>query len=236
VALQFASESDNCRILSLIADKVMSRAHDLTAMHCKLNPCHINELGDCFAIMGILGSVAAQRGGSSAATADQVMNFLTDLSCTGTALCTFTHNLATTVDLAALEQSSPCDFGSNLSLQTASALGSMFSTESGSRLWKQRLTHVATKRIRHSWENATELSNGMIAAVCHVLCGGNLRSIPSNDLEGSSLSKLKASKRRLRRLKKMNQPRQLNQLMLLPGSKKKLWKKIMMKTSHLSAS
>ena len=184
VVLQFSSESENCRILSLIADKVMTRVHDLIANQSTLNSSHINELGDCLAIMGILGSVAAQRGGSSAATADQVMNFLTDLACTGTAMCTFTHYMETTIDLAAFEASSSSDLRSDLSLQAASALGLMFSTESGNRIWKQRLTHVATKRIQHSWKNTTELSNGMIAAVCHVVCGGNLRSIPASDLGG----------------------------------------------------
>lgn len=126
VALHFVSESDTCQILSLIADKVMLRVHDLTTMQSKLNSCHISRLGDCFAIMGILGSVAAQRCGSSAATADQVMNFLTDLACTGTAKCTFTHNVKTTVDLAAFELPSSSDLRPDLSLLSASALGSMF--------------------------------------------------------------------------------------------------------------
>jgi hypothetical protein len=134
-----------------------------------------------------LGSAAALRGGSSATTAVQVIHTLVDLSCTGASDEAFGDVANTSkIDLSFLAVSPT--IASSISMQAAHAIGSILAPQGGCRLWKQGLTHIASKRIRQSRGSAKKLSNGAIVAICHVVCGANLRSVPATYLEWLSLS------------------------------------------------
>ena len=142
----------------------------------------LESLADCFAMICLLGGAAAQRGSQSAKTADQAVTFLVDLACTGASAETFGDRAdKKKVDLSFLPIAP--NVAASLSIHAASALGTMLSSESGSRLWKQRVTHIAAKQVLRNYENSTEASDGLIAAVCHLICGGSLLGIPAADLE-----------------------------------------------------
>jgi hypothetical protein len=143
------------------------------------------DFADCLNIITILGSAAACRGGTSSKTADQIMLFLVDLSCTKKARC---ENY--TVDLTIFD-SNDFNFSEELSIKAASAVGTILETEHGSTLWKQRLTHISVRHIvecisdiNTSDDKVTkEVSLGTLAAMCHLVCFSNLQHILVNRLK-----------------------------------------------------
>jgi hypothetical protein len=138
---------------------------------------------DCIAMTGLLGSASAQQGGRSAKTADRVIHFLVDLACAGVATNTFPSDNESEVNLHAFEAAGFPGVAISLSVQAASAVGTVLSSESGSKLWTQRLTHLASKRIQQHLNETIDVSVGILATVSHVICCSSIRTIPLAQLE-----------------------------------------------------
>ena len=182
VALTCSPISGACSIRALIAEKVMTQIFEHVAALKEHDLQLLESLTDCFSMIGLLAGAAAQRGGCSAKTADQAVRFLVDLACTGASVESFGGRAnENKLDLNFLPIAPSA--ASLVSIHAASSIGTMLSSESGRRLWKQRVTHIAANQIQLNQENSSEPSDGMIATVCQLVCGGNILGMPTADLE-----------------------------------------------------
>jgi len=132
-------------------------------------------LVDCMSLLGVIGSAAAHKGDVSARTADKIMLFLVDLACTGASLDTLQSGQEQQIDLQSMYDGG--DLERYVSVRIASALGTMLSWSMGSALWKQRLAHIASKRIQQCLSDKSDVSVGVLACVGHLLCCSDVRTL-----------------------------------------------------------
>lgn len=153
-----------------------------TLKSTKVAPLQFQFVKDRLSLIALLGSAAAQRGGPSSKTSDQIILFLIDLACTTTATMTFQDVSHEPIDFNSRE----LDGSSRLSIHAASACGSILSTGLDQILCHQRLVHIAFKRInecayaaRLQDEKASlkMISIGFITAMCHIICSGSLENV-----------------------------------------------------------
>jgi hypothetical protein len=171
-----------CPAQSILKNKLIP---SFKAIFETMNDTSVCDFADCLNIMTILGSGAACRGGTSSKTADQIMLFLVDLSCTKKSIC---KNYD--VDLTFFD-SNNSNFSEELSIKAASAVGTILEADNGCTLWKQRLTHISVRHIvecindiETSDENiAKEVPLGALAVMCHVVCFCDLQHILVNRLK-----------------------------------------------------
>jgi hypothetical protein len=190
VVARYLPKGEGCMVREIMTETVMIKLRRVVQSLQKCDP-HNDEkkmvleskLEDCFGVIGLLGSAAAQRGGQSAATADQLIQFLVELACIRVSMDPFSRGDDSQLDLTVFDGAASSGLASSISVQAASAVGAILSSESGSRLWKQRITHIASKRIQKILDEKTELSTGILATVAHVLCCSDLRSVSSVQLE-----------------------------------------------------
>lgn len=141
----------------------------------------IRMFSECMSLLALLGSAAACRGGPSARTSDCIVTFLVDLACTEKASLVFGDELQTEINLSVFDCVGVYE-ATRLSVRSASLIGSILSTQSGNFIWKQRLTHIATKKIV-SLAESDDFSIGLLATVCQIACTSNLEGLPDETIQ-----------------------------------------------------
>ena len=137
--------------------------------------------------MALLCSAAAIRGGSSSTSSDKIFLFLVDLACKKKSIDAFSEVGNDIVDLKAFDASPDQKESSRIAIIAASLIGSILTTEChGSGLWRQRLVHIAMKRILEpDIQSAGAIQTGMrnsvgaVATLCHVLCSADIPTVLS---------------------------------------------------------
>jgi hypothetical protein len=151
------------------------------------------DFADVLTIIAALGSAAARRGGRSGSTSDKITLLLVDLACNKKPSDPFSDGEGMQIDTTVFDSPGMSN-STRLSVRSADAFGSVLSC-GDSCLWKQRLTHIAVKRIldhiKETMATPTMVHLGCIAAVCQVVCAGNIKNIGKTNL--SMISEVVAS-------------------------------------------
>jgi Dos2-interacting transcription regulator of RNA-Pol-II len=147
----------------------------------------IIKLKEALSFMGLLGSAAACRGGSSAKTADKIVSILIDLA-SGRATneeFSIQSDTPAKIDLTVFDQYRKGS-STNLEVGAASAFGSILSCGGADSLWKQRIGFIGGNRLHANMANGpAKPSIGAVCVSAHLLCStSNLSSLPSKN--GSS--------------------------------------------------
>jgi hypothetical protein len=153
-------------------------------------------------LLALCGSAAANRGGSSSSTADNVAKFLVEVACNGIAQFPFTENTEKEFTLKA----SAFENQHTIMLSAASAYGSMLTDSRVKPLMKQRLMHASSKYIKAAYEAEREQARnsetvtpppaGLLVVVSHIICisdfskldGTTLHQVSTLVVEGLSSS------------------------------------------------
>lgn len=150
----------------------------------------ISNFIDGLTLAAVLGSAAACRGGTSSRTADRTVTFLADLACSKESAGDFDDVMSFPIDLTVFDEGDPQQpsiVSTELALAAASALGSILSTEGGSPLLKQRLTHISVKRIVQQLKDPASKPESqplaLLAVISHVICSSSLRNIADSDMQ-----------------------------------------------------
>jgi hypothetical protein len=178
------SFQDSLKLVGKETDKRGKRAESLANT--------VSDFIDGLALAAVLGSAAACRGGTSSKTADRTVVFLVDLACSKESAGNFDDAVSFPIDLTVFDKGEPQDssqVSTELAIAAASALGSIISTEGGSPLLKQRLTHISVKRIVQQLKDATAGTKSesqplaVLAVVSQVICSSSLRNIADSDMQ-----------------------------------------------------
>jgi hypothetical protein len=150
----------------------------------------VSNFIDGLTLAAVLGSAAACRGGTSSKTAASTVSFLADLACSKKSAGDFDDATSFPIDLTVFDKGDPqqpSSVSTELAIAAASALGSILSTEGGSPLLKQRLTHISVKRIVQQLQDPASKPESqplaVLAVVSHVICSSSLRNITDSDMQ-----------------------------------------------------
>lgn len=181
VAWRFSPNTNNCQIQALIIDttgkklenfvKALKEGPELTEEEAIIRT---EEISDCLSLLCVLGSAAALKGGVSSKTADRVIQLILNVACNGI-LCA----PSTSAHEFDLTKSAYTDMALSVSVSAASSFGSILDNNKPAQLWKQRLIHLASKQLYLHFQEVVNVSFGDLAAVCNLICLGELRTISS---------------------------------------------------------
>jgi hypothetical protein len=175
--------TQDCPVRMLIKDFLMPTLRDVLKDSAK----NTQALDEWLMALAVLCTSAACRGGASSKTADLLIAFLVDLACIGEAQFALGDDESVVVNLEPFDhEPAPLGKPKNTSLIVASHFGSVFSSKGGSELWKQRLTHLAGKRIQYNWEAGLGQalpSPGTVATMCYMICASNPKTLSTSTLE-----------------------------------------------------
>jgi hypothetical protein len=150
----------------------------------------VSKFIDGLTLAAVLGSAAACRGGTSSKTAARTVSFLADLACSKQSAGDFDDAMSFPIDLTVFDKEDPqqpSTVSTELAIAAASALGSILSTEGGSPLLKQRLTHISVKRVVQQLQDPASKPEAqplaVLATVSHVICSSSLRNIADSDMQ-----------------------------------------------------
>lgn len=134
-------------------------------------------------LSALVGSAAARRAGVSSKTADKIVLFLVDLASKNRSEEEPNFNIFDESGHFLFTQISD-----KLAVAAANSFGSILSSESKSLLWKQRLMHIAAKRIQSISLVGNNMSLpvptlGALIAVCYIICATSLQSVSKSTIE-----------------------------------------------------
>lgn len=189
-------EAGVCPSLALLQTVVVPTLHELTSADYTKRGAEsvaaaVAKVMDILSITAVVGSAAACRGGSSSKTADSVVLFLVDLACSKESSGFYFGSVSHSVKLMTLDadEAEPlAQVSTGLAIAAASAFGSMLSTETGSPLLNQRLTHNAVKQtVARLTDTASAAAPdpshlAAVALACHLVCSSSLRNIAASDV------------------------------------------------------
>jgi len=168
-----------CPVRPLLVDKIMpkvrSSLHDMQVRNERKRNDAIAVFTDSVSLMGVLTSAAAQKGGLSAKTADEVICMFVDLACRRFASDTF----AGEGNELSIRSNERKDFVAH---EISKAVGAIISSESCSRIWKQRVGHMVCTRLERNVDDASSVSPACLQVVGYVVCCGTVKSLPSTSL------------------------------------------------------
>jgi len=187
--------ADNLKVASNVtAEKAMMdlcEALDVAALLVRLvrpnHKCNVFSFyhSPSWSRFKIQGTAAACRGKSSSKIADDVSNFLIQLSCDGKAQAPFASD-ACIVDFSASNEA-------KLHFAASSSFGAMVSIEDGGPFWRQRLMHLSSKHLLQasnsldtksmlSAEALTPNEIGRLLIACFVIASGGVKSLGDSSL------------------------------------------------------